>query len=142
MQEQDVVISAESDDLSTPGYSAAPEINSLPTPSNKRVRGENLDTPTLETKFPASVSIADMLKAGKLVKPQKRSNVKLTFEKFDVQSQDWQEVMEQDVIIETQKFSSGAFRDAFRATSKTSGTPEQWVVKPTTQKQWKPLLSN
>ena len=37
--------------------------------------------------------------------------------------------MEQDVIIQTQKFSSGAFRDAFRATSKTSGTPEQWVVK-------------
>ncbi len=37
--------------------------------------------------------------------------------------------MEQDVVIETQMFSSGAFRDAFRATSKTDGTQKQWVVK-------------
>ena len=85
--------------------------------------------PTLETKFPASVSIADLLKAGKLVKPPKKNKVKLTFEKFDVQNQEWQEVMEQDVVIETQMFSSGAFRDAFRATSKTDGTQKQWVVK-------------
>ena len=130
MQEQEVVISTESDDLLPSGYrSASPQFSSLPTQVNERSRGENLDTPTLETKFPASVSIADLLKAGKLVKPPKKNKVKLTFEKFDVQNQEWQEVMEQDVVIETQKFSSGAFRDAFRATSKTNGTQKQWVVK-------------
>ena len=65
----------------------------------------------------------------KLVKAPNKNKVKLTFEKFDVQKQEWQEEMEQDVVIETQRFSSGAFRDAFRATSKTGGTQKQWVVK-------------
>ena len=130
MQEQDVVISTESDDLSPSGYrSVTPETNSLPTQLKRRSGSKNLDAPTMETKFAASVSIADLLKAGKLVKPPNKNKVKLTFEKFDVQDQEWQEVMEQDVVIETQKFSSGAFRDAFRATSKTTGTHQQWVVK-------------
>ena len=83
----------------------------------------------METQFPASVSIADRLKAVKLVKAPNKNKVKLTFEKSDVQKQEWQEEMAQDVVIETQRFSSGAFRDAFRATSKTGGTQKQWVVK-------------
>ena len=105
MQEQDVVISTESDDLSPSGYrSITPETNSLPTQLKRISGGKNLDAPTMETKFPASVSIADLLKAGKLVKPPNKNKVKLTFEKFDVQDQEWQEVMEQDVVIKTKVF--------------------------------------
>ena len=129
MQEQDVFLSTESDDLIPSGSSSVTSVrNSLPTELKNRSGSENFDTPTSETKFPVSVSIADLLKAGKLVKPNK-NKVKLTFEKFDVQKQEWQEEMEQDVVIETQRFSSGAFRDVFRATSKTAGTQKQWVVK-------------
>lgn len=109
MQEQDVVLSTESDDLIPSGSSnVTPIRNSLPT-ELKNIS----DTRTLETKFPTSLSIADLLKAVKLVKPPNKNKVKLTFEKFDVQKQEWQEEMEQDVVIETQRFSSGAFRDAF-----------------------------
>ena len=129
MQEQDVVLSTESDDRIPSRSSSVTSVrNSLPTELKNRSGGENLDTPTSETKFPASVSITDLLKAGKLLKPNK-NKVKLTFEKFDVQKQEWPEEMEQDVVIETQRFSSGAFRDAFRTTSKTARTQKQWVVK-------------
>ena len=130
MQEQDehVVVSTDSDELVSLGYRSGPTgVKSLPAQVNKRC--DNLGTPLLQTTFPASVSIAELLKAGKLVKPTNKNKVKLTFEEFDVQNQEWQDVMEQDVFVETQRFSSGAFRDAFRATSKTGGTQCQWVVK-------------
>ena len=88
--------------------------------------------PNMETTFPASVSIDELLKAGKLVKPQSRNKVKLAFETFHVKNRDWQVVIEQEVFVETQKFSSGAFRDAFHATTcnKAGRTQQgQWVVK-------------
>ena len=37
--------------------------------------------------------------------------------------------MEQNIFVETEKFSSNAFRDAFKATSNAGGTKVQWVVK-------------
>ena len=85
--------------------------------------------PTMETTFPASVSIANLLKAKKLVKQSTKSKVKSTFEKFDVQMQEWQDVGDQEVFIETEKGGSGAFRDALKATGTIRGVQQQWVVK-------------
>ena len=70
------------------------------------MKSDNPGTPIPETTFPASVSIADLLKAGQLVKPSNKNKVTLTFEKFDVHKQEWQEFMEQNIFVETEKFSS------------------------------------
>ena len=77
--------------------------------------------------YPASVSIASLLEAGKLVKPKPKNKATLIFENFDLPTQKWIEVTQEDVVIDTERFSSGAFRDAFHAMS-TRGT-KHWVVK-------------
>jgi hypothetical protein len=87
---------------------------------------------TIETVYPASVSIDALLKAGKLAKPQQRNKVTFTLEAFDIESREWTEVMEEELFVETKKFASGAFRDAFHATSKKSSKnheTKEWVVK-------------
>lgn len=87
---------------------------------------------TIETAYPASVSIDVLLKAGKLAKPQPKNKVTITFETFDIKSREWTEVMEEELLVDTKKFASGAFRDAFHATGKKSAKnhqPTEWVVK-------------
>ena len=84
----------------------------------------------VETKFPASVSIATLLRAGKLVKPKDKYKVTLTFEAFDVTTQKWTNDFEAVGYVETSIFASGGFRNAYHATfsnCKNHGT--NWVVK-------------
>ena len=88
----------------------------------------------MDTQFPASLSIDELLKAGKLVKPTCQNKVMLTFEKFDVQTRTWGDVMEVECVVESAKFPSCALRNAYHAT--LTGKPvnknqEQahWVVK-------------
>lgn len=81
----------------------------------------------METTFPASVSVADLLKAGKLVKPSDKKKVTLTFEKFNVELQKSIPGSGKEVFIEFKKFGSGGFRDAFKATGKDCSS--EWVVK-------------
>lgn len=86
----------------------------------------------IETAYPASVSIDTLLKAGKLAKPQPKNKVTITCEAFDIKSREWTEVMEEELLVDTKKFASGAFRDAFHATGKKSAKNHQtneWVVK-------------
>ena len=84
-------------------------------------------------KYPASVSIDVLLKAGKLVKPMSKKKVTLTIEEFDVVSQKWSDVTETTASIDQVKFASGGFRDAHHATlinndfTQTFGN--EWVVK-------------
>lgn len=132
--EEQAVVSTEPEILVSSGYrSSSSGARIHPAKVNQRCNiNQETNIPIMETTFPASVSIAELMKAGKLVKPQSRNKVKLTFEKFDVKNRDWQEVIEQEVLVETQRFSSGAFRDAFRATTcgKAGETQQgQWVVK-------------
>ena len=47
-----------------------------------------------DQKYPASVSIDVLLKAGKLIKPKSKSKVTLSIEEFDVVSQQWKDVNE------------------------------------------------
>ena len=84
---------------------------------------------TIETAYPASVSIDALLKAGKLAKPQPKNKVTFTCEAFNIKSREWTEVMEEELLVDTKKFASGAFRDAFHATGKKSAKNHQWVVK-------------
>lgn len=126
--------SSESKIIVSSGYrSSSSRADLLPAPINKRANTRHeTNIPTVETAFPASVSIADLLRAGKLVKPKSRKKVLLTFEKFDLKDRDWQQVIQQEVLVDTNKFASGAFRDAFhaRACGKAEGNQNgEWVVK-------------
>ena len=84
---------------------------------------------TIETAYSASVSIDALLKAGKVAKPQPKNKVTFTCEAFNIKSREWTEVMEEELLVDTKKFASGAFRDAFHATGKKSAKNHQWVVK-------------
>lgn len=74
-------------------------IKSSPVQLNGKKSENGIVVPILATTFPASISVADLLKAGKLVKPPTRNKMKLVFEKFDVHTQGWIEVMEKELIV-------------------------------------------
>ena len=87
-----------------------------------------------ETEYPQSVSIAAILKAGQLVKPKERRRVTFAIEAFDVKKREWSSLESLEILVETEKFSSGGFRDAFKgvtgvALSSTNGQHQTWVVK-------------
>ena len=84
-----------------------------------------------ETQFPASVSIDTLLSAGKLVRPTFTKKAVLNFERFEIQTGTWKSVMSVECKLESVKFSSGAFRDAFHATTLHG---DKWVLKTYNQK--------
>ena len=65
--------------------------------------------------FAQSVSIAALLKAGKLVK--RKVSEKLSLEYFDLQIITRKYFKDGEVFIEKESFAKGAFREAFKATS-------------------------
>lgn len=84
----------------------------------------------METKFPASVSISTLLKAGKLVKPKDKNKLTLTIEAFDVATQKWTNDFEAVGYVETSIFASGGFRNAYHATLPScENHGNDWVVK-------------
>ena len=82
-----------------------------------------------ETRFPASNSIGDLLQAGKLVKPKPKEVVMLQLEQFDVKTREWQHKGNLELAIESTKFDSGAFRDAYKGEEIKKQDGEMWVVK-------------
>ena len=84
-----------------------------------------------ETQFPASVSIDTLLSAGKLVQPTFTKKAVLNFECFEIETGTWENVMTVECKVESVKFSSGAFRDAFHATTVHG---DKWVLKTYNQK--------
>ena len=82
------------------------------------------------TVFPKSVSITDLLKAGKLVKPPATNMTVLDLESFDVREMKWVKSGSFKLEIEETRFSHGAFRDAFHATTVDKHVAQTtWVVK-------------
>ncbi|KAK3701242.1 hypothetical protein QZH41_003204 [Actinostola sp. cb2023] len=81
------------------------------------------------TVYPKSVSIADLMRAGKLVKPPEATILKLGY--FDVESGKWVTIPQLEVEIEQKHFASGAFRFAFQAKciKVLTGLGVDWVVK-------------
>lgn len=82
---------------------------------------------TEESCYPTSVSIDLLLNAGQLIKPKMKNRVTLRLEKFNLEKQEWVSVENPlDLLVESEKFASGGFRDAFLGVSKDN---EKWVVK-------------
>lgn len=61
------------------------------------------------------------------MKPLKTTTLQL--EHFDVESNEWVPACSINLQIQEEPFSSGAFRDAFKATCSDTGLSGQWVVK-------------
>ena len=79
---------------------------------------------------PKSVSVADLLKAGKLVKPLQQERVILHLEEFDIELRSWNEAASVEFMIDELKFAHGGFRDAHNAYAQSSKLPSRkWVVK-------------
>ena len=55
----------------------------------------------------------------------------LSFERFEIETATWKNVMTVECKVESVKFSSGAFRDAFHATTVHG---DKWVLKTCNQK--------
>ena len=66
-----------------------------------------------ESQFSASVSIDTLLGAGKLMQPTFTKGAVLNFERFEIETATWKNVMTVECKVESVKFSSGAFLDAF-----------------------------
>ena len=64
------------------------------------------------TKFPASVSIASLKEAG-LVKPVAKNKLLLNFKQFDIASRQWKDAMEVECAVDSEKFFSAGFCDAY-----------------------------
>ena len=80
--------------------------------------------------YPASVSIEQLLNAGKFVKPVSRTKAVLTFELFDLLNKEWKTEKCLTLYVDDDKFASRAFRDTFKATAESgSQSKEKWVVK-------------
>ena len=78
--------------------------------------------------FPKSVSVADLLKARKLVKPDERVEV-MVLESFDVGKQKWSRSEPIKFNVKDSKFAEGGFRDAFMAVTDNPCYTRKWVVK-------------
>lgn len=109
----------DADDGDSPVSSAEPVDLSAPDPSSTKTAEQK--TPTLRP----SISIASLLAAGKLVKPRPTVKATLQLEKFDLSTKKWLDIGCEDAVVETERFSYGAFRDAFHVTMKS----EHWVLK-------------
>ena len=80
--------------------------------------------------FPKSVSVTDLLKAGKLVKPPATNMTALYLESFDVTEMKRVRSGSLTLEIEERRFSHGAFRDTFRTTTVDKNVAQtKWVEK-------------
>ena len=84
---------------------------SVPISPSKKEEIDSTNATAPQTKYPKSVSIADLLRAGKLARPPQKKALNL--EMFDVENCKWVKYSVLSVEIEETKFDSGAFRDAF-----------------------------
>ena len=78
--------------------------------------------------FPKSVSIGDLLNAGKLIKPVEQHQEQIQLEDFDLGSGSWVKKESITFTIDCQKFASGGFRDAFYAYSTHPQLPSSKLV--------------
>ena len=88
-----------------------------------------------------SVTIADLLGAGKLIQPEVYDDVTLQLESFDIKNKIWLKNNPLNFQIERKHFAAGGFRNAFKAVNNR----EIWVVRKFQEETWekvKPLLGD
>ena len=106
----------------------------LNTEQPQTSRKHNLSTPvqsikpSVEITYPASISVDELLKAGRLIRPKARKLVSFEVEKFNMATRQWEPGMNITAMVDDDKFSSGGFRDAFLAVEK-GPSKKKWVVK-------------
>ena len=101
---------------------AAPPINHS---SEKAGSSQISPPPPPKSQFAKSISIATLLKAGKLKKAKKID--KITMEYYSLENETWQKLRDGRFEIEEKSFSEGAFRSAFKAIDVE--TKKTWVLK-------------
>ena len=97
-------------------------------PTCSSVPLSSLQQESLQAIYPSSVSIDELLKTGRLVKPKPRSKAVLDVEQFNMQSRQWEFGKDVTITIDNEKFSSGGFKDAFMGVE-TSSPIQKWVIK-------------
>lgn len=100
--------------------------SSLPGPSASGAQPNNTSS---KIQYPKSLSVADMLKLGKVINLKSTTTIELW--SFDLKLMSWLSTPQRvDFIVEKTSLGQGAFREAFKATSNTSVlTVNDWVVK-------------
>ncbi|PFX34098.1 Transient receptor potential cation channel subfamily M member 6 [Stylophora pistillata] len=108
--------------------SLAPAKVTMSVPSPVKTSG---NLPALHSMvFPKSVSVTELLKAAKLVKPPATNITVLDLESFDVAEMKWVKSGSLTLEIEERRLANGAFRDAFRSTTIGKDAAQTaWVVK-------------
>ena len=104
--------------------------NSVPAKSCSFAAYQSRQPQPPASKFAKSLSIGEMLRAGKLIK--KEATCKLELEYFSIDQYKWRSHGLMEIMIEKERFANGNFRDAFKATSPSS--EDAWVVKKYNQK--------
>ena len=88
-----------------------------------------------------SLAIADLIGAGKLIKPVAHDTVSLALESFDIVNKIRKRHEAEEFDIEKESFGTWGFRHAFRVTKKG----KLWVVKKFREVTWhtlEPLLGD
>ena len=85
--------------------------------------------PTQSIAYPKSLSVADMLKLGKLI--SKKASTIVDLYSFDLTHMAWAKMpLAVDFRMEDEPFGTGGFRKAYKATSSTPGFSDTtWVIK-------------
>ena len=87
-------------------------VTASPVKSEEVRRPQALPAPS---KIPACVPLSAMLQIGKLIQP-KVDTVSVEVEQFDLKEREWLPPFEVKLSLSKEKFASGAFRDAYKAT--------------------------
>ena len=94
--------------------------------------GSSSGTPTSGSfsygSYPASMSVASMLKLGRVVQPAKREDILVQVEEFHVTT-GWSMAREVTFSVEVDSFGHGGFRKAYICESEDKNFPGLWVLK-------------
>ena len=70
--------------------------------------------PSSSTTHPKSRAAADLLLAGRIVAPKEETEALLPLEFFNIYKKQWFKMAPQRFHVETEKFASKGFRNAFK----------------------------
>ena len=114
------------------------DMSSVPVKSKRR-RASVMVTkqPCMQdASMPVSISIGNLLQAGKLISPTQEKEITLTLESFNIKHQLWLKQKSSNFRIQLQKFAEGGFRNAFKAYTTEDGSTKIWVIKKFKEAAW------
>ena len=124
--------SAVADKISSSFHSSPPAKQVGPKPKKVKVKHHSISSSNTASSstssYPASMSVASMLKLGTVVKPSKREDILLQVEQFKV-TNGWSMARNITFSVEVESFAEGGFRKACRCESEDKSFPGLWVLK-------------